>query len=206
MEHFFNISEINETMRSILVDWLICVCSKFKCTEHTLHLTITLIDKYCIAKPQSVFKKNYQLIGVVCFYIATKIEEVYSPHVKSLVYVCNGAFTAENVLEYEKIILKSLDYNVMQNHLMSVRNSYDNSLVYNSFDDKTTYYLNLILLSCEILYEYDTDDIIESCLELSKQSGQYWSECMSMIKKFENYNKSFLEVKKKFGLRVAGIF
>lgn len=194
MEHFFHNSEINETMRSILVDWLICVCNKFKYTEHTLHLTITLIDKYCITKPHSVFKKNYQLIGIVCLYIATKIEEIYSPMVKDLVFISNGAFTDANVLEYEKNILKSLDYNVMQNNLMSTHNSVD--------DKKTLYYLNLTLLSSNILYEYDSDDIIESCIELSKQSGKYWSECMSMIVKLDNCNKSFLEVNKKFGVAV----
>lgn len=38
--------EINETMRSILVDWLVDVSRKFKLLPETLFLTVYILDKY----------------------------------------------------------------------------------------------------------------------------------------------------------------
>lgn len=41
-----NQSEINESMRAILLDWLIDVHQKFKLLEETLFLATNLIDRY----------------------------------------------------------------------------------------------------------------------------------------------------------------
>jgi cyclin B len=38
--------DINEKMRSILVDWLIEVHLKFKLVPESLYLTVNLIDRY----------------------------------------------------------------------------------------------------------------------------------------------------------------
>jgi len=38
--------DINERMRSILVDWLVEVHLKFKLVPESLYLTINLIDRY----------------------------------------------------------------------------------------------------------------------------------------------------------------
>lgn len=38
--------EINERMRAILVDWLVEVHDKFKLTQETLYLAISILDRY----------------------------------------------------------------------------------------------------------------------------------------------------------------
>ena len=38
--------DINEKMRSILIDWLVEVHHKFKLVPETLFLTVNLIDRY----------------------------------------------------------------------------------------------------------------------------------------------------------------
>lgn len=43
-------SDINESMRAILVDWLIDVHLKFKLLNETLFLTINIIDRYLSLK------------------------------------------------------------------------------------------------------------------------------------------------------------
>jgi hypothetical protein len=53
-EHFFSAKhgymekqdDVNEKMRSILIDWLVEVHLKFKLVPETLYLTINLIDRY----------------------------------------------------------------------------------------------------------------------------------------------------------------
>jgi cyclin B len=43
-------TDINESMRAILVDWLIDVHAKFKLLPETLYLTVNLIDRYLTKK------------------------------------------------------------------------------------------------------------------------------------------------------------
>lgn len=88
-------SHINEKMRSILVDWLVEVHMKFKLDPETLFLTINLIDRYLERK--EVTRPKLQLVGVGCLFIATKYEEIYPPSVSDLVYICDNAYSRQNV-------------------------------------------------------------------------------------------------------------
>jgi Cyclin, N-terminal domain len=86
---------INERMRSILVDWLVEVHLKFKLVPETLYLAINLIDRFlerCI-----VFRPKLQLVGVACLLIASKYEEIYAPELRDLVYICDRAYTKQDV-------------------------------------------------------------------------------------------------------------
>lgn len=44
-------TEINERMRSILVDWLIQVHGRFGLLQETLYLTVNLIDRFLEVRP-----------------------------------------------------------------------------------------------------------------------------------------------------------
>lgn len=43
-------SDINESMRAILVDWMVEVHLKFKLLSETLFLTVNIIDRYLSLK------------------------------------------------------------------------------------------------------------------------------------------------------------
>ena len=88
-------SFINERMRSILVDWLVEVHLKFKLVPETLYLTINLIDRYLERK--EVSRPKLQLVGVTCLLIASKYEEIYPPELRDLVYICDRAYTKNDV-------------------------------------------------------------------------------------------------------------
>lgn len=65
-------NNITESMRGILVDWLIDVSVHFELLDETLHIGIRLIDKTL-----SLIKTNrnkLQLLGVTCI----KIADVYN--------------------------------------------------------------------------------------------------------------------------------
>jgi len=82
-------NDINEKMRSILVDWLVEVHVKFKLLPETLFLTVNLIDRYLEAK--KVLRQKLQLVGVTSMLIASKYEEIYAPEVKDFVYITDKA-------------------------------------------------------------------------------------------------------------------
>ncbi|MED6223736.1 G2/mitotic-specific cyclin-2 [Stylosanthes scabra] len=89
--------DINERMRSILVDWLIEVHDKFNLMQETLFLTINLIDRF-LAK-QSVVRKKLQLVGLVAMLLACKYEEVSVPVVGDLILISDKAYTRKDVLD-----------------------------------------------------------------------------------------------------------
>lgn len=105
-----NQSHINERMRSILVDWLVEVHLKFKLVPETLYLTINLIDRYL--EKREVTRPKLQLVGVTCLLIASKYEEIYPPELRDLVYICDRAYSKNEILEMEEVILKALEYQI----------------------------------------------------------------------------------------------
>ena len=71
--------EMNEKMRTILVDWLIEVHHRFDLMPETLYLTINIIDRFLSVK--AVPRRELQLVGVSALLIASKYEEIYAPEV-----------------------------------------------------------------------------------------------------------------------------
>lgn len=105
-----NQTYINERMRSILVDWLVEVHLKFKLVPETLYLTVNLIDRYL--DRAEVTRPKLQLVGVTALLIASKYEEIYPPELRDLVYICDRAYSRNEILEMEEIILKKLEYKI----------------------------------------------------------------------------------------------
>lgn len=74
--------EINESMRAILVDWLVDVHKKFDLSLETLYLTINIIDRFLAIK--KVPRVELQLVGISAMLMASKYEEIWPPEVCDL--------------------------------------------------------------------------------------------------------------------------
>jgi cyclin B len=103
--------DLNEKMRSILVDWLVEVHLKFKLSAETLFLTVSLLDRYL--KVRTVQRTKLQLVGVTCMLIAAKFEEIYAPEVRDFVNITDKAYSRTQILDMEVNILKKLDFKVV---------------------------------------------------------------------------------------------
>jgi cyclin B len=101
---------INERMRSILVDWLVEVHLKFKLVPQTLYLTVNLIDRYLERK--EVPRSKLQLVGVTSLFIASKYEEIYPAPLREHVFICDHAYTSNEILGMEHEIPETLKYQV----------------------------------------------------------------------------------------------
>nr|VDC77677.1 unnamed protein product [Brassica rapa] len=101
-------TEINEKMRSILVDWLVDVHVKFDLSPETFYLTINIIDRFLSLKP--VPRRELQLVGVSALLIASKYEEIWPPQVNDLVYVTDNSYQSKQILVMEKTILGNLEW------------------------------------------------------------------------------------------------
>ncbi|GAB4855945.1 hypothetical protein Ancab_039787 [Ancistrocladus abbreviatus] len=103
-------SHINERMRMILVDWLVEVHNKFELMPETLYLTINLVDRFLSRK--IVSRRELQLVGIGSLLLASKYEEIWAPEVNDLMCISDMAYTREQILAMEKVILEKLEWNL----------------------------------------------------------------------------------------------
>lgn len=102
--------DINAKMRSILVDWLIDVHIKFKLLPQTIFMTVNLIDRFLSVHQTT--RQQLQLVGITALMIVCKFEEIYPPLLRDYVAVCDNAYTREQILEMEGVIILALDFDV----------------------------------------------------------------------------------------------
>ena len=96
-------TEINEQMRSILVDWIIDIHCKFGFTDETLFMTILSIDRYLSVR--KISRSKLQLLGVAALMISCKHEEIDLPKADDFIYITDNAYTRNEIFKMENDIL-----------------------------------------------------------------------------------------------------
>ena len=170
--------DISMQMREILIDWLFEVSDNWKMSDYTIHLCIYITDAY-IFRTSSLKRKDLQKVGLVGLYIASKIEERYNPTISDLVFICDGAYTAEEMVAMEATMLKSLDYDVMYDTFLICRDR-----IFADCNKMSKFYMDCVLFNPVLMYENDKYDIVESCVALATSDEKYWSQCMKKLQKF----------------------
>lgn len=102
--------ELEWKTRSILVDWLIEVHTRFHLLPETLFLAINIIDRFLSEKVVQL--DRVQLVGITAMFIASKYEEVLSPHVGNFKHVADNGFSESEILSAERFILQTLQYDL----------------------------------------------------------------------------------------------
>jgi hypothetical protein len=109
-DYMDNQTELEWKMRGILVDWLLEVHTRFRLLPETLFLAVNIIDRFLSTK--IVQLDRLQLVGVTAMFIASKYEEVLSPHVQNFRHVADDGFTEEEILSAERFVLSALNYDL----------------------------------------------------------------------------------------------
>ncbi|KAH8429561.1 B-type cyclin [Aspergillus melleus] len=103
-----NQAEIQWSMRSVLMDWLVQVHHRFGLLPETLFLCVNYIDRFLSCKIVSLGK--LQLVGATAIFIAAKYEEINCPSVGEIVYMVDGGYTADEILKAERFMLSMLQF------------------------------------------------------------------------------------------------
>lgn len=103
-----NQAEIQWSMRSVLMDWLIQVHHRFSLLPETLFLTVNYIDRFLSCKIVSLGK--LQLVGATAIFVAAKYEEINCPSVSEIVYMVDGGYTVDEILKAERFMLSMLQF------------------------------------------------------------------------------------------------
>ena len=178
-------SDINHRMRAILIDWLIDVHLKYKLVPQTMYIAVNLIDRYL--EKNETNRAKLQLVGVTAMFIACKYEEIYPPDLKDFVYITDGAYVKQDVLDMEYKMLKSLEFNITFPTQWSIFEIYKKKL---DLDDKTFklawFLMELCLIDYKIL-KFKMSYIAASAILIAiKTLGIYRSDFSSIIGIEEN--------------------
>ncbi|KAL9101093.1 MAG: hypothetical protein Q9163_003608 [Psora crenata] len=103
-------THIEWELRGVLVDWLVEVHTRFNLLPETIFLAVNIVDRFLSAR--IVELEKLQLVGVTAMFIASKYEEVLSPHVQNFKQVADDGFTEEEILKAERFVLATLNYNL----------------------------------------------------------------------------------------------
>lgn len=181
-------TEIKDTSRAFLVEWIIDVHRKFRLMPETLYVTIGIIDRYLSGF--EIKKSQLHLLGVTALLIATKYEEIYPPELKDLLSVSENKFTKTEVLKMENKILSALEFNFMAPSALRFLERY-RKLSNTASDDQIFFfaqYLSEISLLDSSLLKYKQSEIAAASLILSARA----------IKRINAWNK---EMEKNTGYK-----
>lgn len=103
-------TEVTWKMRSILIDWLVEIHTKFRLLPETIFLATNIIDRLLSLQEVSLVK--FQLVGITALFIAAKYEEVMCPSVTNFLFMTDGGYEDDEILRAERHVLAQLDFNL----------------------------------------------------------------------------------------------
>ena len=101
-------TEIRDTSRAFLLEWIIDVHRKFRLKPECLYVTQHIIDQFLSRK--KIQKNQLHLLGVATLLISSKYEEIYPPDLRDLLAISENKFNREQVIKMEKEILTTLGF------------------------------------------------------------------------------------------------
>lgn len=97
--------------RKKLLKWIYEVTSDFNYSNITYARAVYIIDDY--VRVSGIDFETYQLVGITSLFIAAKFEERRVNKISEYVAVTDSAFTREEILDMEKLILKTIDFQII---------------------------------------------------------------------------------------------
>ncbi len=87
-------AELKPHMRKIVSDWMLEVCEEQQCQPEVFSLAVNYMDRFLSAV--SIRKSQFQLLGCVCMFLASKFKETAPLPAENLViYTDNSVTTYE---------------------------------------------------------------------------------------------------------------
>ncbi|XP_075422522.1 cyclin-F isoform X3 [Ascaphus truei] len=87
---------MNDTMRYILIDWLVEVATMKDFSSLCLHMTVGLVDRYL--KLRCVPRARLQLVGITCMVICTRFIS------KEILTIREAVWLTDNTYKYEDLV------------------------------------------------------------------------------------------------------
>ncbi|KAK9066267.1 hypothetical protein SSX86_013588 [Deinandra increscens subsp. villosa] len=102
--------DVTQSMRGVLVDWLVEVSMEYKLEPDTLHRTVYLIDLFL--SKNYIERQKLQLLGITCMLIASKYEDMTVPRIDEFCFITDSTYTKSEVLDMENQVLNNLNFHL----------------------------------------------------------------------------------------------
>jgi len=106
--------EVTKEYRTKMMDWMVEVCTSFKCSNRTYFLATQVFDKYIMRVRQlgkTLQNKDVHVIGVTSMYLASKYEDIFPLHSKIVSdKIAHKAIPAKDILRKEQEFLRAFDF------------------------------------------------------------------------------------------------
>lgn len=177
-------SDINSTMRGILVDWLVEVCGEFELLPETLYLAVNITDRAlgCIR----IDRCKLQMIGVTALFISSKYYEMQPPSIDDFVYITDNTYQKEEILAAESQILNALGFDLTVVTIIDFLDRYLKAAGANDLVSDLAHFLAELTLQEYSMIGYLPSAVAASCVVLALfcLNVPHWT---SNLKRFTGY-------------------
>lgn len=163
-------AELDETMRAVLVDWIIDVHDRWELSEDTLFLCVNLIDRYLYGN--IVPRSKFQLVGVACLFIASKYEDDSHPSLLDCCKVMNNTYSQSDLVDIEQSIMEYLNWRLSGQTINHFLNQLFSVVGADSGVERITRYFAYRSLLEHDFLQYRYCDLSCACLILSLNVSQ----------------------------------
>lgn len=187
-------SEVKDTSRAFLIEWIIDVHRKFRLLPETLYVTVYIIDKFLSLK--QIKKSQLHILGVTSLLISTKYEEIYPPELKDLLTVSENKFTRAEVLKMEKEILLTLQFDLTCPSAYRFLERFRKLSSVVGGDDKVFFfaqYIQEISLLDASLLKYKASEIAAASLILASKSLKKVNVWNKEMERATEYTDAYLQ-------------
>ena len=164
-------------MRALALEWLIDVHYKFKLLPETLFLTVNYMDRFL--STNNISKKDLQLVAICALQIASKYEDIYPPERADFEYVCDNAYSKDQIILCEKAIWAGLNFEMSPHTSNRCLERFCQIM---GSDDLVKSYAQYLIECCLVEYsliKWKPSLVAASCLYLAKKILKYsepWSK------------------------------
>lgn len=102
--------QIKPHMRKIVTDWMLEVTQEEKCNLEVFSLAVNYMDR--VLSQISIGKAQFQLLGSVCIFLASKFKESSPLCAEKLVICSDFSFTTEEIMKWELMVLQLLNWDL----------------------------------------------------------------------------------------------
>lgn len=113
-ESFLERHPLSSEVRARMVDWMVEVFDAYKSDPQTFFLAVDMMDRYLALTTKKVKDDDIHLIGVVCIFIASKMEDIAPLRMFHIVQtISHNKFASTQIEKKEREILSTIDFKVV---------------------------------------------------------------------------------------------
>lgn len=181
---------INNSMRFILVDWLLEIHKRLKLFPETMYLCVNILDRFL--EKHQVSKEKLQLVGATSLFIASKYEDIYHVDTENLISLCAGIYQREDFLNMESLILSTLDYNLTVVTCWPFIERFIRCADCSENAQLMAYYFSELSFLDEKFLQFESSRIASACIYLAQLMDNVQNPWDKVMKYYSQYEKEDL--------------